>query len=149
MKGILSGNAEQITQLLSPQISAEKKGVQQDQKTNAMMGTRSGGTAASNVASSDKVHSDITNLVGSLTGGAASGLTSVGSNLLGQGMSGAQAGFGEATQMQQQRAAQINDIFKSSAAVAGSVVGGIGNLDTTGGSTWQEQMKNFMSGANQ
>ena len=49
------------------------------------MGTRSGGTAATNAASSDKLHSDITNLTGSLTGKAADTLLSSGSTFLGQG----------------------------------------------------------------
>ena len=142
MKGILSGNAEQITQLLSPQISAEKKGVQQDQKTNAMTGGRSGGTAAGNAASSDKVHSDITDMVAKLTGGAASGLTSVGANLLSTGVAGSKAGFDEATQMQQQRAAQINDIVKSGASVAAGVIGGLPG--SPGG--WQDLASNALAG---
>lgn len=82
---ILSGDSGKTAQALAPEISAEKKATQQDQKTTAMFGGRTGGTAASNAASSDKVHADITNLTGSLTNSAAGSLASLGSNLLNTG----------------------------------------------------------------
>lgn len=85
MRAITSGDASKISQTLAPEISAAKTSNQQSQKTNAEMGTRSGGTAATNAASSDKLHSDITNLTGSLTGKAADTLLSSGSTFLGQG----------------------------------------------------------------
>ena len=85
MRAITSGDASKISQTLAPEISAAKTSNQQSQKTNAEMGTRSGGTAAKNAASSDKLHSDITNLTGSLTGKAADTLLSSGSTFLGQG----------------------------------------------------------------
>jgi hypothetical protein len=84
---LVSGDAGKISQTLAPQISAAKTANQQSQKSNTEMGTRSGGTAASNAASSDKLHSDITNMVGSLTGGAAGSLASLGTNLTSQGLS--------------------------------------------------------------
>lgn len=84
---MLSGDATKTSQVLAPQISAAKTSLQQDQKTAAQNGTRSGGTAASNNAAKDKIHSDITNLTGSLTGGAASTLLSSGSSLLGTALS--------------------------------------------------------------
>jgi len=83
---LVSGDAGKISQTLAPQISAAKTANQQTQKSNAEMGTRSGGTAASNNASSDKLHSDITNLIGSLTGGAASSLASLGTNMTSTGL---------------------------------------------------------------
>jgi len=79
---LLSGDSSKVAQTLAPEISAAKVSNQQTQKTNATMGNRSGGTAATNAASSDKLHSDITNLTGSLTGGAANTLLSSGSGLL-------------------------------------------------------------------
>ena len=82
---ILSGDSSKITQSLSPEISAEKKAVQQDQKTSSMFGNRSGGTAASNAAATDKAHSDITNLIGNLTNSSASSLASLGSAQVGEG----------------------------------------------------------------
>ena len=84
---ILSGDATKTMQVLGPQISAAKVSNQQTQKSNTEMGNRSGGTAATNAASADKLHSDTTNLVGSLTGGAASTLGNLGSNLISQGLS--------------------------------------------------------------
>ncbi len=90
MRALTSGDASKISQVLAPAISAAKTSNQQTQKTNAEMGTRSGGTAATNAASSDKLHSDITNLTGSLTGNAASNLLSSGTSLLGQGAAATQ-----------------------------------------------------------
>lgn len=107
-----------------------------------MNGNRSGGTAAANVMDTDKVHSDITNLVGSLMGSSADKLTSTGSNLLGQGIQGTRAAFGDAGQLQQQRAAMWNDIAKSSAQVAAGVVGGLPGA--AGG--WQDQVSNALGG---
>jgi hypothetical protein len=83
---LVSGDASKQMQTLAPEISAAKTSNQQTQKSNAEMGTRSGGTAASNAASSDKLHSDITNMIGSLTGGAASSLASLGSSEMSTGL---------------------------------------------------------------
>ena len=83
---IVGGDATKTMQALAPEVSAAKKSAAQTNKTNAIFGTRSGGTAASTAATTDKLHSDITNLIGSLTGGAASGLANLGSSLLGQGL---------------------------------------------------------------
>ena len=85
MRALTSGDASKVSQVEAPIISAAKTSNQQTQKTNAEMGTRSGGTAASNNASSDKLHSDITNLTGSLTGKAADTLLSSGDSLLSKG----------------------------------------------------------------
>lgn len=142
MENLLSGDPTKIASVLSPAISAEKTSLQQDQKTNAMLGGRSGGTAATNAAASDKVHADITNLTGNLLGSSANSLLSAGTNLLGQGISGHNAAFGQAREMQSQRANMWNDIFKSAASVAGGVIGGLpGN---PGG--WQDIASNALAG---
>jgi hypothetical protein len=86
-KAIVSGDATKTMQALAPIVSAEKTSAAQSNKTAAEFGTRSGGTAASTAATTDKVHGDITNLIGSLTGNAANSLTSSGGNLLNQGES--------------------------------------------------------------
>jgi hypothetical protein len=99
MKSILSGDSSKQMQALSPEISAARTTASQDNKKNAEFGTRSGGTAASSAATDDKTHSEITNLLGSLTGSAASGLTSEGSNLMNQGMEAA----GQQVQFSQQQ----------------------------------------------
>jgi len=85
-KAILSGDATRTAQALAPAISSDKVSTAQDTKTNALFGGRSGGTAARNASAGDKVHSDITNLIGNLTGGAASSLLSSGSSLLNTGL---------------------------------------------------------------
>lgn len=84
-KALLSGDSSKVSQALAPVISADKTMAQQGNKTTAEFGTRSGGNAASTAATSDKVHSDITKLIGSLTGNAAGTLLSSGSTLLAQG----------------------------------------------------------------
>lgn len=141
MKTILSGDPTQIASLLSPEISAEKTSLQNDAKTNAMNSGRTGGQAAANVANQDKVHGDITNLIGSARGNAASGLAGTGSNLLSAGMSGTQAAFGDAKTEQAQRAAEWNDIFKSGTSLAGGIISGLpGN---PGG--WQDIASNAIA----
>ncbi len=137
MQGILSGDSSKITSLLAPQIGALKTSAQQTAKTTAENGTRSGGTAATAAAANDKVHSDITNLVAGITGNAASTLGSEGSNLLSTGMAGTQAGFDQATKLQQQKLAKFNDIVNSTAAVAAAPFTGgasLTGLTSNGGS---------------
>jgi hypothetical protein len=123
MRALLSGDPSKISAVLAPQISAAKTSANQNTKTQTQFAGRTGGTAARNAATNDTVHGDITNLIGTATSGAASTLGSEGSGLLGEGMSGEQAGFGEADTMQKQRAAKWNDLFNSIASVAGGVAG--------------------------
>jgi hypothetical protein len=118
MRALLSGDPTKISQVLAPQISAAKTSAAQNTKTQTQFGGRTGGTAARNAATNDTLHSDITNLIGSTTAGAASSLGSEGTGLLGEGMSGEEAGFGEADKMQQQRAAKWNDLFNSVGSAA-------------------------------
>jgi len=82
---ILSGDSSKTTQALAPAISSDKTSAQQQNKTNAVFGNRSGGNTASAASTNDRVHSDITNLIGSLTGSSASNLASLGSSQVGQG----------------------------------------------------------------
>lgn len=123
MSSILSGDSSKISQALAPQIGAAKGSGQQQNMTTAQFGNRSGGTNASVAGTNDKVHSDITGLIGSLTGSSVSGLSSAGSGLLSTGISGTQTAFGDATQMQKQRSDMVNDIFGSIASTAGAVAG--------------------------
>lgn len=96
---ILSGDSSKISQTLAPEISAAKTSAQQQNKSTAEFGTRSGGTAASTAATNDAVHSSITNLIGGLTSSAASGLASTGSGLLGTGLSA----YGQQADLSQQQ----------------------------------------------
>lgn len=85
LKSIISGDATKTSQALAPQISAAKTSAQQDQKTATEMGNRGGGTNATNASMRDKIHGYITNLIGQLTGSAATALPSIGTNLTSQG----------------------------------------------------------------
>ena len=117
-KDILSGDSTKTAQALAPQIGAAKTSAQQQTATDAQFGNRGGGTNASSAAANDRVHSDITGLVGETTGKAASTLGSEGSGLLSTGIGAATTGFDEASKMQKQKEAKFNDIINSSVAVA-------------------------------
>ena len=139
------------TKAMASEISAGQKQVGQQAKSNAEFGTRSGGTTGATQAAEGAERGNIINLMGKEQSGAAEQLSSSGQNLLGMGMQGSEAGFGEAKTMQEQNSAKLNDIFKSAASVGGGIASGISkgvkNLDTTGGSTGWEQFENFFSGA--
>lgn len=99
---ILSGDSTKISQTLAPQVSSLKTSTNQDQKTASQNGSRSGGTAASNTAKGDKVHSDVTSLTGGLTAGAASSLMSSGDSLL----KSATSGYGQQAALSSQQEQQ-------------------------------------------
>lgn len=124
-QAILSGDPGKISQALAAPISAAKTSAQQQNKTTAEFGTRSGGTTASVASTNDKIHADITNLLGSLTGSAASGLMSTGASSLSTGISGTDAAFNAATKMRQQTGDKWNDVFKSAADIGAGVLGAI------------------------
>ena len=84
---IVGGDSSKTMQALAPEVSAEKTSAANQNKTNAMFGTRSGGNTASAAATNDKVHSDITNLIGSLTNSSASNLASLGTSQVSTGLS--------------------------------------------------------------
>jgi hypothetical protein len=98
---ILSDDSSKQMQALGGKVGAAKSRANQDIKTNSLFGTRSGGTAASNTSSTDKVHSDITSLIGSLTGNSASSLATLGSGQIGTGLGAYQQQL-EASQQQMQ-----------------------------------------------
>lgn len=125
MGSILSGDPTKIATVLAPQIGTATTSANQQNKTLAEFGNRGGGTAATTAATNDKLHASITDMIASMTGTAASSLGSQGSGLLNSGMSGYQNLFADANTLQKQRAAKINDIFSSSAAVAAGVLGGL------------------------
>ena len=126
---ILSGDPQQIARVLGPEMSTINRQAQQQKKTAAEFGTRSGGTTATMNALDTSTLSSIRGMIANLTGSAASNLGSMGQNLLNTGLSGATSAFGQAKDMQAQTAEKWNDIFNSIAEVAG-VAGGFahGNL---------------------
>jgi hypothetical protein len=85
-QGLLGGNPAQTAKLLAPQIQATQQQAQQAKQANAQFGNRSGGTNASNQTIDDKTRSSITSMISSLTGQAATGAASLGTNLLDTGM---------------------------------------------------------------
>jgi hypothetical protein len=89
---IISGDPTKQAQAIAPEVNAAKTSAQQDLKTSAMQGNRSGGTNASNAMSWDNVHAYITDLLAKLTQGAASGLAGIGGGELSTGVGAAQAG---------------------------------------------------------
>jgi len=85
-KAILSGDPTKIGQVLSPQIAAIKGQGQQMKETAAQFGNRSGGTNAWLQTADDTTLAQINKLISRLTGGAARGLESIGSEGLNLGL---------------------------------------------------------------
>lgn len=123
MQNILSGDPTKIASSLAPEISTAQNLAQQSKNTTTQFGTRSGGTAASTAATDAKTRGDIISLVGGERNGAAKELSSVGTNLLDTGIKTTQTAFGDATQIQKQKASMIDDLISSIAATAGAVAG--------------------------
>ena len=120
---ILSGDSSKQAQALAPEISAAKKSAQEQTKTNAEFGSRSGGTAASTAATNDKVHSDITNLIGSLTNSSATNLASMGESQIGTGLSALS---------QQEQASQQQMQNWSNSILGKSITGAVSAAESAG-----------------
>lgn len=123
-KSILSGDPNKISKVLGPQTSGINKRAQQQKKTASEFGNRSGGTNAFQQEAGEGVRSEYDTMVSGLTGQAASALGASGSSLLAAGASGHEAAFSEANTIQQQKAAKLNDIFKSITSIAAAFVPG-------------------------
>jgi hypothetical protein len=118
INGLLSGNQEDISKLLAPQISGVAKNANEKTQTNTQFGNRSGGTNASNQNTMDTARSSVNDMISKLTSGAIDTSLSTGTNLLNSSISGNENVFAEDTQEQNQRASRVNDIVGSSTAVA-------------------------------
>jgi len=153
MNEILSGDPTKVATALAPQINQQQQRTQQAKDTTAQFGPRSGGTAATvaNMGAADRAST--TDLVGGLTGKAASDLGSMGSGLLSTGMSGDITGFDQASALQKQKAAKFNDIMSSTAAVAaapftgGASLSGLAGGGAGSGMGGGFSMPNFGGGA--
>ena len=134
MRKILSSDPTQIAAAFAPEISALQTQTQQGKNELAQFGTRSGGTTAA-VAGMDAANrAAITNLTGGARMGAANTLGSMGSSLLGMGMSGTESTFGMDKIMHDQSMAQINDLISSIAqTVMGAATGAAGGGGFAGG----------------
>lgn len=98
-KTLLSGDQGAIGKLLAPQINSTQKQGQQKKQTLSQFGNRSGGTNASVQGIGDSTTGSINDMISSLTGSAASGLGSMGQNLLSTGI----AGYGQQAALSQSR----------------------------------------------
>jgi hypothetical protein len=121
---ILSGDPTKISQVLGPAMSAANKQSQQAKMTASQFGNRSGGSNAFMQSVDDQTRGNITSMIGGLMGTGAGQLGSIGGSAFSTGSQNLATGFSEAQIMQQQRQAQLSDIFGSIAAIAGGVAGG-------------------------
>lgn len=149
---LLSGDASKSAKALAPQISASKVAGQQQNKTGAEQGTRSGGTAASTADTNDKTRGNITKLLGSLTSSAASSLSSQGSSAMNTGLS---ALTSQENASQQQMQNWSNSILGKGVTTGVSAVESYG-LGAAGGKLAGQSagksglstMQDYLSGAN-
>jgi hypothetical protein len=133
-QSVLSGDPSQISKVLGPLMSTVNKQGQQQKKTLAEFGNRSGGTNATAQNIDDNTRTTVDSAISSLTGNAAGALGATGSSLLSTGLSGHEAAFESADTIQKQRSAQINDIFKSIASFAAAPFTGGASLASLTGS---------------
>jgi hypothetical protein len=82
---LLSGDTAKIGKLLAPQTSAIQGQKQQQLNSTAQFHNRSGGNNASSQMAGDKARSSVNDLISSLTSGALSNASTMGSSLLSQG----------------------------------------------------------------
>jgi|WetSurMetagenome_2_1015567.scaffolds.fasta_scaffold172036_2 hypothetical protein len=120
---ILSGNQSKISQTLAPEMNAMKQQGQQQKQQLGQFGTRSGGTASAGAGIDTSTRGNISNMVSSLLGSAASNLGSLGTSTLGQGM---QALGQEANLSQQQMSNWANSLFGK------GLTSGISSLESFG-----------------
>lgn len=116
--GILSGDPSQIAMTLAPEISAAGTQAEQQKKTNAEFGNRSGGTNASNQAIDANTRGNIINLIGEERGNAAAGEAGLGTNLLGQASGNINSQASLATQNQQRMTGDVGGIVQGAAQIA-------------------------------
>jgi hypothetical protein len=121
---IISGDQTQLSRVLGPAYSNINKRAGEELKTLSEFGTRSGGTGAQQQQIGESERAQAGALEGGLLGGAASSLGSMGSGLLSTGLSAHEAAFGAEQTIQQQKAAKMNDIFKSVADIGSAFLPG-------------------------
>lgn len=124
---ILSGDPTKIGQVLGSQIQGIQQQGQQEKQQLGQFSNRSGGTNAKAQTIGDTTRSNVNNLIGNLTGAAASNLGSMGQNLLSQGTS---ALGSQLAASQEQMQNWQNSIFGSGLSMGiGGIEGfGVGKL---------------------
>lgn len=126
---LLSGNEAAEGKLLAPQIANIQQEGQQQIQTAGEFGNRSGGTNASAQNNIDSQRANVNSMISQLTGGAASGLASLGTSTLGLGLSANQLNEQEAQQRMQNQKNSIFGTGISDLAQAGESIAG-GDLGT-------------------
>jgi hypothetical protein len=96
---LLSGDPSKQAKVLAPEISGIQQGAQQQRNVAAQFGNRSGGTNAQMQMVGDQSRAQINDMISSLLGSSASGLGSLGTNLLSQG----QQAYGQQAYLSQQQ----------------------------------------------
>lgn len=116
---ILSKNSGRIAQAIEPEISAQQKQVQQGEKTAAEFHNRGGGVNSSVQSALGEARGNITDLVGKLQTGAASSLTSSGSDLLSKAMESS----GETAALSEQQLENWRNSILGGAITGGVAIG--------------------------
>jgi len=83
---ILGGDMSKISKLIAPQIGTMTKQGQQQKKTMAEFGTRSGGLSSKGQTVDDSTRANISNAIATLTGQAAGAAGSMGTSLIDTGL---------------------------------------------------------------
>jgi hypothetical protein len=119
---LLSGNPQQIMQLLSPQANAVRQQTDAARKQQAATETaRTGGTVAANQTAQDRANQAIAALFGQAQAGAAQGLA----NISDQELSHMLAALTQGSNITQ---SDINARRQVNAELWGSIIGGAGEL---------------------
>lgn len=126
--GILSGDQSKIATALAPEISGQQQQIQQQAKSDAEFGTRSGGTAASTSAAEEKGRGNILSLEGGLQSGTDANAGSLGTNLLSQATGNINDQAGMASNWAKQEQSDVGGIAKGAAEIAAGVAGGAGGV---------------------
>ena len=112
---LLSGDPTKIAQVEAPEITAQRKQIEQQNLQNANFGTRSGGTAASTQAADAAGRTNIFDLTGGLIGSTAGSAVGQGSSLLSQAPSNLGSEAGLAEQRRQQLNSDVGNVAQSAA----------------------------------
>jgi len=140
---LLAGNPAETAKLLAPQISDITGQGQQQKKTLAQFGNRSGGNNSEASTIDDKTRGNIDNMISRLTGQAAAGDASLGTSTLGLGLNANEVQNQEAQQkLQNEKNSILGQGITGAVALGedalggglGGMGGGIPGLSTGGSS---------------
>jgi hypothetical protein len=132
---ILSGDMSKISSVLGPEFGAIQSQAQQSIDTAGQFGNRSGGTNAAIQNTTNTTRANESNLIGNLTGQAASQLGTLGTNLLNTGLSATEGAFSADTTLHTENQSMWNDIFNSIGQVVSGAAGGFSGGAGGGGIT--------------